>query len=731
LVHKYALTEVVCVPDRDERRKYSHIRALMASTREGMIAVAPDRTVRMINEVGSVMLKLPRNEIVGSTIEALGLPTLVSTLEAALAEEVPAASSCERDGREFTCTVTPYEEGESWGAVVTVRDDTEILAVRRQSEAILTSTSDGLLIFDSEHRITFVNPAAERILGRGAETLVGLVTDTWSVFGLPKDPDGTVRETGTQIREVRVEEPRHMILDVRVDPVMDDRGAYLGAITNIRDVTGEREAMQMKNEFVSTVSHELRTPLTSIKGYIDLILDGEAGEINEIQNEFLSIVKENSDRLVELINDMLDISRIESGRIVLKVQPLDVAERIIGAVTTFRAVLDQQNRTVTVDVPEDLPKAAGDPDRVGQVLINFLSNAIKYSPQGGNVYVRASTEDSMVKVEVSDEGIGISPEDQIRLFTQFYRVDSSLTREIGGTGLGLSICKSIIELLGGEVGVVSESGKGSTFWFTLPFASERHVRTPALEGPLGSPGGRVLVVDNSEDVANLIATYLSRRGYEVVKAFNAKEAWEYAVELEPRVITLDVMVDEGAGFGLLEHLKADPKTADIPVVVLSIICDQGRSERCGAADYLEKPIDRNRLLSVIDGLVGSVAAPVVLVADDDQTIVELLSHTLKQRGYTVMAAYDGKEAMAAVDRRRPDAILLDLKMPYMDGYEVLEALKGSPETQDIPVVIMSAYQLDYERANILRLAAQLVGKPFDVEEFVSHVESVMTEGEAS
>jgi PAS domain S-box-containing protein len=699
----------------------------MAGTREGMIAVAADRTIRMINEAAASMLDMPRERCVGQPVDVLGLPTLVGTVDAALAEETPAASACERDGREFTCTVTPYEDGDSLGAVIAVRDDTELLRVRRQSEAILSSTGDGMIIFDASDRITFVNPAAERMIGRGAETLVGLITDTWKVFGLMPDPDGPVRESGSQAREVRVEEPEHRILDVRVDPVVDDRGTYLGCVTTIRDVTVEREAMQMKNEFVSTVSHELRTPLTSIKGYIDLILDGEAGEVNEIQREFLAIVKENSDRLVELINDMLDISRIESGRIVLKVQPLDLAERVTGAVNTFRAVLDQQGRTIFVDVPEDLPKAAGDPDRVGQVLINFISNAIKYSPQGGNVYVRALVDDDMVRLEVRDEGIGISAEDQVKLFQKFYRVDSSLTREIGGTGLGLSICKSIIELLGGDVGVTSEAGQGSVFWFSLPFASERHVRTPELEGPLGSPGGRILVVDNSEDVANLIATYLSRRGYEVVKAFNAQEAWEYAVEFEPRVITLDVMVDEGAGFGLLQHLKADDRTRDIPVVVLSIICDQGRSERCGAADYLEKPINKEQLISVIDGLVGSVASPVVLVADDDRMIVDLLTHTLKQRGYTVMAAYDGKEAMAAVERCRPDAILLDLRMPVMDGYEVLETLKANTETAEIPVVIMSAYQIDYERANILRLASQLVGKPFDVEQFVSHVESVMSE----
>jgi len=708
-----------------ERRCYSHIRALLAGTSEGMIAIAPNRRVRVLNERAAEILGLGRDTIVGAEIPADRFPGLVVAIDSAIADGTTATWIMERDSLDYTCIVSPYDDDGVRAAVITIRDDSEIMRIRRRQEAILSSTGDGLLIFDTNDRITFVNPAAEEMLGKGAESLVGLITDTWALFGLQADPDGGVRTTGSQSREVRVEDPVHRIVDVRVDPVLDDNAVYMGAVTTIRDVTAEREATQMKNEFVSTVSHELRTPLTSIKGYIDLILDGEAGEINEIQQEFLSIVKENSDRLVDLINDMLDISRIESGRIVLKVQPLDVAERIDGAVNTFRAVLDQQGRTIHVNVPPDLPRAAGDPDRVGQVLINFISNAIKYSPEGGDVELSAAVEGSAVRVGIRDHGIGIAPEDQSRLFTKFYRVDSSLTREIGGTGLGLSICKSIIELLGGQVGVDSTPGEGSTFWFELPLASAELVRTPSLEGPLGTPGGRVLVVDNSEDVANLIATYLSRRGYEVIKAFTADEAWQYALELDPRVITLDVMLDEGAGFDLLQKLKADDRTKEIPVVVLSIICDEGKSHRMGATDYLEKPIEKTRLIGIIDGLVGSVDTPVVLVVDDDRAIVELLSRTLKQRGYAVMAAYDGKEAMAAVRARAPHAILLDLRMPVMDGYEVLQALKADSATADIPVVIMSAYHFDRERADVLKLAAEQVCKPFDADEFVSRIESVL------
>lgn len=714
----------------EDRRALAHIRALMAATGEGMIVVSPDRTVRLVNERASGMLGFGRDGAIGEPAEALGIPEVTAAIDAAIDENASGTTRFTHRDRDLAATVAPYAEGPVRGAVITIRDESETAAVRRRSEAILSSTSDGLVVFDTDGRITFVNAAAEQMLGRGAETLVGVVTAPWNLVGLEQPRDSGVCGPDSHMREVRFEEPQHRIVDVRVDPVLDHRGAYIGCVETLRDVTAEREAAQMKNEFVSTVSHELRTPLTSIKGYIDLIIEGEAGEINEIQREFLGIVKENSDRLVDLINDMLDISRIESGRIVLKVQPLDVAERIEGAVNTFRAVLDQQGRAITVDVPADLPKAAGDPDRVGQVLINFISNAIKYSPDGGNVDVRATCDGSRVRVAIRDHGIGITPQDQERLFTKFYRVDSSLTREIGGTGLGLSICKSIIELLGGEVGVESTPGEGSTFFFTLPVAPSELVRTPALECPLDSPGGTILVVDNSEECANLIEAYLTARCYEVVKAFTAEDAWRLARETKPRAITLDVLLDEGAGFELLQDLKADPETRDIPVVVLSILCDEGKSARLGATGYLEKPIDRERLIDLIDKLVGPAATAVVLVVDDDRDIVDVLSRTLRQRGHAVMAAYDGREAMAAVARQRPDAILLDLRMPVMDGYEVLEALKSDPDTRDIPVAIMSAHNFDQARADVLKLATVQVSKPFDVEDLLVRVESAISEGEA-
>lgn len=716
----------------NDRRTHLHVRALMAQTSDALIAVGPDGDIRIFNETAERLLGATRAEMVGRHYSALALPKVERAIETLLkprSKRQPHVVRLTHDGRLLHATVAPYMCGERRAAVVTIRDETPLEQARKKAEAILASTGDGLIVFDPDDVVTYVNPTACEFVGVKPKQVLGKHVDLAELLGMVAEDGYDPAVDGSQIREVRLEKPTHRILDVRTDPVLDESGAYLGYVATLHDVTAEREVGQMKNEFVSTVSHELRTPLTSIKGYVDLILDGEAGEINEIQREFLSIVKENADRLVDLINDMLDISRIESGRIHLKIQPISVLDLALDVAGTFAAVAERSGHKIVVKVPDDLPRVAGDRDRVGQVLTNFVSNAIKYSPSGGTVTIRAKQDGDMVQVSITDQGIGIDKEDQKKLFTKFYRVDSSLTREIGGTGLGLSICKSIIELLGGQVGVRSKPGKGSTFYFTLPVAPKDLVRMPGLEA--SALGGKVLVVDRDPEIANLVETYLTKQGYEVIKAHTAREALEKAQEEAPRVITLDVMLDDADGFDLLQALKDNPRTARIPVLVLSVVCDEGRSCRLGAAEYLEKPIDKQRLVSIVNALVGSVAAPLVLVVDDDRSIVNVLRDTLKTRGYSIAAAYDGAEAMAAIRKRKPDLILLDLQMPVMDGYEVIEAVKTDPDLKDIPIVIMTAYQIDRSRVDIVGMAEQKVDKPFSAEELVRRVEALLAAEEAA
>lgn len=721
--------------EKIERRDGMHVRALMAQADEGFIALDDEGRVRIFNESAEVLFGIVRSEAKQHTLLELGLPVLHQAVSDVLKSGDDLSMVQETKDRVLSCKVTAFCDRKGGGVTIVVRDDTELVMQHERSVAILEGIHDGLIVFAPDGRVTYINPAACEILGVTHEDTVGSCTSLRELLGLES---ACSQDTGASplpepcadliggggFEEVELSEPVHRILAVRTNAVTDRSGKYLGCVSTLSDVTAEREIAVMKNEFVSMVSHELRTPLTSIKGYVDLILEGTAGSVNEIQRDFLEIVQENSDRLVSLINDLLDISRIESGRVHLKVEPLDMPEIARGVLDTFRTVADKSRLTLEMDTPEELGRAAGDRDRVGQVLMNLVSNAIKYSPGGGSVRVSFSALEGKVLTEVVDTGIGISEENQKKLFTKFFRVDSTLTREIGGTGLGLSICKSVVELLGGEIGMRSAEGEGSTFWFTLPMATADLVRVPSIEGP-ASAAGVVLVVDSNPEIAELICTFLSNRGYHTCKALSADEAVRMTQEIRPSLITLDVVLEDTDGFDLLERLKEDDFCSKIPVLVVSVSCDEGRSLRLGADDYIEKPIDAKRLIQVADALVGQVASPVVLVVDDDRSIVGVLGETLKRRGFAVLSAYDGAEAMAAVKKRRPDLVLLDLMMPVMDGYEVIAALKGTPETSEIPIVVMTAHRIDQLKIDLVEMASERLTKPILPEQLAEKVEALL------
>ncbi len=771
---------------RSDMRSNPGIRALISATDEGLVALDGAGVVRLMNEAAQEILGLARVRAVGRPVEELGVPELADRVRRSIRTgRTPAkAFQFELRDRHVLARASRFASGTDSGIAVTLHDATELNRVQEQSEAILASTGDGIVLFSPEDRITYANPAACEMLGCTAKKLVGKTISPdallgieaprapteqrcsnivhcvrtecpahdsddprcWLVSGTP-GPDGTpvpfaekrvtcaqcdvykgsaasLDGLGTQeYREVPAGKSQRYVLKARTSPVIDAHGAYIGMVLTLHDITAEREIAQMKNEFVSTVSHELRTPLTSIKGYVDLILDGDVGDITDTQREFLGIVKENADRLVALINGMLDIASIEAGRVHLEVEPLAVADMISDAVDAFRIVLEQTGRVIRTRIPAGLPRVAADRHRMGQVMLNFVSNALKYSPRGGDVMISARLAEGFVHVSVKDHGMGITREDQQRLFTKFFRSDNAMTREIGGTGLGLSICKDIIELHDGRVWVRSKPGEGSTFSFSLPIAAKDMVRTPYLVGPTET-GGKVLVVDRDPYAADLIETYLVKRGYDVIKAHSGQEAVDAAIREQPLLITLDVLLDDRDGFELLQELKERPETAKIPIVVLSIVCDD-TSCRFAAADYLEKPIDQSRLLQVIDGIVGSSASPVALVVDDDRSMVRVLMEMLRTRGFAVAAAFDGLEALAAIKARKPDVMLLDLKMPNMDGYEVIQRVKTTPEWKEIPIIVMTGHRIDSDRVDVLNLAVTQLAKPLSPELIADRVEQLI------
>jgi len=501
-----------------------------------------------------------------------------------------------------------------------------------------------------------------------------------------------------------------------------------------------KELDQLKDTFLSTVSHELRTPLTSIKSFSEILLTYE--EDRETQKEFLNIIKEESDRLTRLINDFLDLSKIEAGRMQWETAELSVAEVIKTAINATQALAAQANLEVKVKISPKLPPVMYDKDRLVQVVTNLLSNAIKFTPQGGRIEVKAQMRESdkpekksdVVVVSVTDSGIGIDPKDHKDVFEKFKQVGDTLTDKPKGTGLGLPICKEIIEHFGGKLWVESQLGKGSTFLFTLPLTQAAGVEAPEAEEaeepvqPAAITGGKtILVVDDEANIRRFLSHELKKRGYAVLQASGGSEAIELARKHHPDLITLDVLMSGMSGFDATAVLKSDPYTKDIPILIVSVIEDKKRAYQMGVNEYLTKPFKIEALMEKISQLLRD-AQKKILVVDDDKNLVKSLKYQLDKRGYSTDAAYNGKRALDKVISQIPDLILLDIKMPQMDGYEVMKSLKLKPETAHIPVLVMTGVEIDGSRVKALSVGAtDYFTKSGDFSKMFQTIESILGE----
>ncbi len=624
-------------------------------------------------------------------------------------------------------------------------------------EAIISSTTDGLIVFDKEDRITHINPAAEKLLGIEKQKVLNQtipmssllnknpkinrepLVDCWDVldceesecpvfqvkearcwtfpqtrcFGriqrnlkeryeLCKDCKvfqlnlEIVEETGMPSTEEAFIKSSGKTLKIITDPVLDDEGNFLGYMKTLQDISLEKEVDRMKTEFISTVSHELRTPLTSIKGYVDLIIDGEAGEINEVQREFLEIVKQNNDRLVSLINDLLDVSRIESGRVKLKKESLILREVVEQAVTSIENLAKSKEMHISLSIPSELPKVFADRSRIVQIIVNLLSNAIKYTPAKGCIRITARASDSKVATSISDTGVGIPTEHLDRLFVKFYRVDSSLTTEVGGTGLGLAIVKSIVDLHGGEVWAVSKVGKGSTFTFTLPVEPKKEVKKlPGAEEITLHEGDKILIVDDEPDIVKLIQILLSKEGFNTICALNGPDALKLAQKENPDLITLDIMMEEMNGFEVLRALKEDPTTKGIPVVMLSIVADEYKCLRVGASSFLSKPIEPKKLISVINSLLDRKGPKGnILIAIDDRDLAHMISGVLKEKGLDALKAREIEETLKLAQNKKPELIILDLDVSHTEILKLIKNLKRSKKTKNIPIIALTGERIE-------------------------------------
>jgi len=500
-------------------------------------------------------------------------------------------------------------------------------------------------------------------------------------------PDGTVLE----IRHSGLPEGGCIIIYTDIT----ERKRYEEALTTARD---QAEAMSLtKSAFVASMSHELRTPLNDIIGLTEMMVSNAPRFGTEKAAEPLRRVHRAGTHLLGLINQVLDLSKIEAGKLELSPETVNLAPLLEDVIGTARQLAEQNKNRLVVESPENLGTLTVDPMRLRQILLNLLSNACKFTKQGEvKLRVKKVVDGrNWIEIAVADTGIGMKPEQQAKLFEEFTQADSSTARQYGGTGLGLAITRKLARMMGGDVTVTSEPGKGSVFTVRLPGSADSQARSATGSDGRRSPtADRVLVIDDDATARELIADYLKAEGFSVVTAEGGVQGLKLARELRPTAITLDVIMPDLDGWSVLAALRQDPELAEIPVIMITIVDEHRRGIALGAAGYLTKPVDRERLHRLVSRFRAPVPPTRVLLVEDDAVQRERMHGWLEGPQWTVREAENGREALKRIQESKPDVILLDLMMPEMDGFAVVAALQKEAAWRDIPVIVITARDLD-------------------------------------
>jgi signal transduction histidine kinase/DNA-binding response OmpR family regulator len=468
-------------------------------------------------------------------------------------------------------------------------------------------------------------------------------------------------------------------------------------------------ASKFKDRFLSTMSHELRTPLNAILGFSALLADPQYSKLNEQQQRFVSHINIGGRHLLRLISDILDLSKIEAGRMDLICEDLLVAHIFGEVVSALRPLAEGKKQTLSADVVPILAVHA-DPTRFKQIAMNLVGNAIKFTPEGGRIELLAQQMDRKVQVKVRDNGPGIAPEDQKRIFEAFYRL-----RQAGegaeGTGLGLAITESLVKLHGGSLGLQSELGKGSCFYFSLPVSNtvwEPRTRAAKVDPETTEPP-KILIVEDDVATAHLIKAQLTSSGYQVISCGEPQRAHEMAAEVQPEAITLDLLMNPTSGWEILLRLKNDPRTSSIPVIVVTIVDSPTAGVALGADEYLVKPVDKAVLLAAVERcleLRGSSTPAPILVVEDDLPTREIIAALLKTKGYLVTTAADGESARARVAASLPSLVILDLMLPKVSGFELLAEWRADRRTSELPIFVLTNKDLTAQERTYLNANAQ-------------------------
>jgi len=640
----------------------------------------------------------------------------------------------------------------------------EFKAQEHEKKLILDSLSELVVFMDSDLRIIWLNKAALDHMGMKMGDVIGRrYQDMYILYkeNPSKSPVLKVLESGNEeFGEVVTQDGK--VWTVTAIPIKNEDGRITGVLKTGLDITAHRrseekliqakleaeEANNFKSEFLANVSHELRTPLNSIIGFSDILIDKVFGELNEKQFRYVNNISTSGKHLLVLINDILDLSKVEAGKMELHYSEFSIDCVFEEVKAVLSPLIQVKSLEATFNVESDCITLEADRGRIIQILYNLVSNAIKFTPNGGKVSVYCKESGNRALISVIDTGIGISAEDQVKLFKPFTQLDASTTRQYCGTGLGLALVKKIVNLHQGDIWVESDPGKGSNFTFSLPLrkplelrkANEIGIEDVIIEFEMNkaealsvkenvedlqeevelpeicfSEKGDVkqeliLVVDDDKSSSELLSIILKDAGYNVALLYNGKRVLKVAKILKPDIITLDVFLPDTNGWLVLRQLKNDPCTASIPVLIISMTNNNELGITLGATYSFAKPVKRVELVNSLQEITGKFRFeyPKVLIVDDDENTVELLSSMIEPEGFEAIKAYSGREGLQKLfSEQRPDILILDLMMPEISGFDVISSMRADVRTKDIPLIVCTSGELTEK--NLEELNSELKG----------------------
>jgi len=733
---------------------------------EGARRIYGYEAAEVVGKATLALLHHPDDVRSGQAKAVLGEALLTGTWEGTLRR-------VRKNGEEFTARVTKTlrrdPQGHPIGFTLISRDITEEerLAAqlaqqsreRSETAAFLnnileSSTEYSIIAMDLEGSVLAWNEGARRNYGYAAEEMVGKQNSR--ILHTGEDVEGgrveaalaQALETGKfegEFQRMR-KSGEQFTAQVAITLRRGVSGDPIGYLLVSKDITAQKaleeelrrkneelveqyhrvqEANRLKSEFLANMSHELRTPLNGIIGFAELMHGGKVGPVSDPHKEYLGDILTSSRHLLQLINDVLDLARVEAGRMEFHPEPVDLA-KLVGEVRDgLRTMAATKRIQVKMEIDPGLTGVTGDPAKLKQLLYNYLSNALKFTPDGGQVTVRVGPEEAdSYRVEVEDTGIGIRPEDLGRLFVEFQQLDAGAAKKYQGTGLGLALTKRIVEAQGGQVGVRSAPGTGSIFFAVLPrvFWAERESPARSAARPDGRPaaspaaaGPAVLIIDDDQRERAWLMKTLGGAGYAVEAAASGGEAVARCREKAFSAITLDLLLPDMKGWDVLTAIRAEARNQNARVLVVTVVADKGALEGHRTDGVLVKPVRSEDLLGSLrrlgvrpdeDGAGDEDGA--VLVVDDDLKALKIMEAALAEMGYRSVCAPDGESGLAAAAKERPRAVVLDLRMPGMSGLEFLDRFRRTDNGRRTPVIVWTGADLTAQDRSRLKKAAQAI-----------------------